>query len=91
MILANPSDWRKVVPMGVLSHTGTYTFLFLTDEDGPLPQATRDYLGVLEPTWTHPSEQVSLFAQVVGGEVPNATVQGFSDVISVADDIPSPS
>ncbi len=85
IILANPSDWRTVLPTGVLSHMGKHAFLILTDGDGGLPPVARDYLGVLRPTRTHPAEQVYNFAWVAGTGVPDATVREVSGLLSVAD------
>jgi hypothetical protein len=86
VILANPSDWRTTVPTGVLSHMGKHAFLLLTDENGGLPEATRDYLGVLRPTRTHPSEQVYNFGWITGPGVPDATMRELSDLLEVAND-----
>ena len=68
-LLANPSDWRTVVPSGVLSHMGKHAMLLLTNEDGSLPESARNYLtGPLKPTRTHPSQQVFNFAWILGLE-----------------------
>ena len=68
-ILANPSDWRAVVPSGVLSHMGKHAMLILTNQDGSLPDVVRTYVGdVLKPTQTHPSRQVFNFAWIAGPE-----------------------
>ncbi len=84
IILANPTDWRTVVPTGVLSHMGKHAFLVLTNPDGALPDPAISYLNILKPTRTHPSQQVYNFGWIVGGDIPDATVQQVSELLSVA-------
>lgn len=67
ILLANPSDWRTVVPSDVLSHIGKHAMLILTNSDGTIPEAVTNYLsGPLKPTRTHPSQQVFNFAWILG-------------------------
>ena len=68
-LLANPSDWRTVVPSGVLSHMGKHAMLVLTNEDGSLGESAQNYMsGPLKPTRTYPSQQVFNFAWILGSE-----------------------
>lgn len=83
LVVANPSDWRDIVPSGVLSHMGKHAFLILTEEDGSLPDAAIDYLNVIRPTKVHPSQQVFNFAWVVGRDVPEATVTDLNNLLAV--------
>ena len=75
-LLANPSDWREVVPSGVLSHMGKHAMLMLLNEDGSIPESVRSYMsGPLKPTQTHPSQQIFNFAWILGSE------EGVSDEV----------
>jgi hypothetical protein len=74
-ILANPADWREVVPTSVLSHLGKHAFLLLTNPDGTLPASVRAYLQLLKPARTHPSQQIFNFGWIAGQGVPAATAR----------------
>ncbi len=85
-LLGNPSDWRTVVPSGVLSHMGKHAMLMLTNEDGSLPDAVRTYVGdILKPTYTHPSQQVFNFAWILGSEdnVPDPVMREYAGLLEV--------
>lgn len=84
-ILANPADWREVVPTSVLSHLGKHAFLLLTNPDGTLPASVRAYLQLLKPARTHPSQQIFNFGWIAGQGVPAATARQFSDLLRVAE------
>ena len=83
VLLAGPQDWREIVPSGVLSHMGKHAMLLLTEDDGTIGEAARRFLGVLQPTRTHPSQQIFTYAWVLGQHVPDATMRELSDAIAV--------
>lgn len=85
LIVATPNDWRVIVPSGVLSHMGKHAMLLLTEEDGSLPEVMRGYLEILQPTFTHPSQQTFTYAWFLGQEVPEETMDEFSSLIAVRD------
>jgi hypothetical protein len=85
-LLGNPTDWRTIVPSGVLSHMGKHAMLLLTDEDGSLPEVVESYLtGPLKPTRTHPSQQVFNHGWVLGGEdeVSDATMRAYAEMLEI--------
>ncbi len=84
MLLANPDDWRIIVPSGVLSHMGKHGFLLLTEPGGDLPDAVRSYLQVLKPDPTHPSQQVFNFAWILGSDVSDDTVRELDEFLRVS-------
>lgn len=84
LLLANPEDWRVVVPSGVLSHMGKHGFLILTEPNGELPDAARSYLQVLKPSPTYPSQQVFNFAWILGRNVNNETVRELDELLQVS-------
>ena len=83
LILANPADWREIVPTGVLSHMGKHAFLILTEPGGTLSAETVRYLNGIQPTRTHPSQQVFNFAWVAGAGVPDGTVRQLDSLLQV--------
>jgi len=83
MLLANPGDWRTVVPSGVLSHMGKHGFLILTEPGGELPDDTRSYLQVIKPEPVYPSQQVFNFAWILG-DVSEETVQELDQLLRVS-------
>lgn len=87
-IVANPSDWRQVVPSGVLSHMGKHAFLLLTEDDGTLPESAVQYLSIIKPTPTHPSHQYYNYAWVVGEGIPSSTVMELDLLLRVAETPP---
>ncbi|WP_205793700.1 cell wall-binding repeat 2 family protein [Methanosarcina sp. MSH10X1] len=84
LLLANPEDWRTVVPSGVLSHMGKHGFLILTEPGGELPDAARSYLQVIKPEPTYPSQQVFNFAWVLGRDINNETVRELDELLRVS-------
>lgn len=85
-ILANPSDWREVVPSFVLSHMGKHAMLLLTNEDGSLPESVRTYVGdVLKPTYTYPNQQVFNFAWIAGPDasIPDDAMREYAGLLEV--------
>lgn len=84
LLLANPEDWRVVVPSGVLSHMGKHAFLILTEPNGALPDAARSYFEVLKPSPTYPSQQVFNFAWILGSDVNNKTVRELDELLKVS-------
>jgi hypothetical protein len=87
-LLGNPSDWREIVPSGVLSHMGKHAMLVLTNEDGSIPEAARNYLsGPLKPTRTHPSQQVFNYGWILGPEasVSDSVMREYASLLEVAD------
>ncbi len=85
-LLANPSDWREVVPGFVLSHMGKHAPLMLTNDDGSLPAVVRTYVGdVLKPTYTYPSQQVFNFAWILGSaeNVPDNAMREYAGLLEV--------
>jgi hypothetical protein len=90
ILLADPDDWRVVVPGGVLSHMGKHAFLLLTEPDGSLPDVARSYLEVIRPTRTYPSQQVYNYGWVLGEGVPNETMREVSELLAVAGTGPEP-
>lgn len=84
IIMANPADWRGVVPSGVLSHMGKHAMLILTEEDGSLSDGAVRYLNVIKPTEVHPSQQVFNYAWVAGDGVPEETVRTLSELLAVS-------
>lgn len=85
LLLGSPNDWRVLVPSGVLSHMGKHAMLVLTNDDGSIPDPLRSYLGILQPTITHPSQQLYTYAWVLGDDVSDETMREFSDMIAVED------
>jgi hypothetical protein len=85
LLLAPPDDWRIIVPSGVLSHMGKHAMLLLTQEDGTLPEAVDGYLEILQPSFTHPSQQLFTYAWFLGPDVPAETMDEFSSLIAVED------
>lgn len=86
-LLGNPSDWRTLVPSGVLSHMGKHAMLILTNEDGTIPEIARGYVsGPLKPTRTHPSQQVFNYAWILGADdlVSDDTMREYADLLEVA-------
>ncbi len=83
VLIANPNDWRTSVPSGVLSHMGKHAMLILTNDDGTLPEAATSYFEILQPTLTHPSQQLFTFAWILGQDVPIATQRAVDDAIGV--------
>lgn len=88
VIVANPTDWREVVPTGVMSHMGKHAPLILTNPDGSLPDVARAYLEVLRPTRVHPSTQVYNFAWIAGAGIPAETQRVVTELLSVQDATP---
>ncbi|WP_229390130.1 cell wall-binding repeat-containing protein [Methanosarcina sp. DH2] len=84
LLLANPEDWRVVVPSGVLSHMGKHGFLILTEPDGELPDVARFYLQVIQPEPIYPSQQVFNFAWILGRDVSNETVRELDGLLKVS-------
>jgi hypothetical protein len=85
LLVANPANWRTIIPSGVLSHMGKHAMLILTDEDGTLPGVAQSYLRVLQPSSTHPSQQVFTFAWILGVDVPDQTMRQVSELIAPVD------
>jgi len=83
ILVGDPSDWRILVPSGVLSHMGKHAFLLLTEPGEGLPQAAVSYLQVLKPTTTHPSQQVYNHAWILGTSVSNETMQNVSELLTL--------
>ena len=83
LLLAPPDDWRVIVPSGVLSHMGKHGMLLLTNEDGQLSDAVRNYLAVLQPPLSYPSQQLFTYAWFLGPNLPDETMRTFSDLITV--------
>lgn len=83
LILANPSDWRNVVPSGVLSHMGKHGFLLLTENDGSLPQASKKYLQTLKPTETYPNQQVFNYAWILGQNIKPEAANELTELLKV--------
>ena len=83
LILANPTDWREIVPTGVLSHMGKHAFLILTEPGGTLPESAVRFLDGIKPTRTHPSQQVFNYAWVVGTGIPAGTVRQLDALLAV--------
>jgi hypothetical protein len=84
LLLATPNDWRVTAPSGVLSHMGKHAMLLLTNEDGSIPESVQNYLEILQPSFTHPSQQLFTYAWILGDEVTEATMREFSERIEVA-------
>lgn len=84
MLLADPDDWRIIVPSGVLSHMGKHGFLLLTESNGDLPESLRSYLQVIKPGPTHPSQQVFNFAWILGSDVGDDTVRELDGLLRVS-------
>lgn len=82
VILADPTDWREVVPTGVLSHMGKHAFLLLTEPGGGLPEAARSYLQVLKPPRVNPSQQVFNFGWVTGRGVSGEAMGNLSGLLN---------
>ena len=68
---------------GVLSHMGKHAMLLQTEDGGTIGEAATHFLDVLQPTRTHPSQQLFTFAWVLGQYVPDATMQELSYAIAV--------
>lgn len=83
ILIADPTDWRVVVPSGVLSHMGKHAFLILTEPGGGLPQTVVSYLQVLKPTRTYPSQQVYTHAWILGTSVSDETMRNVSNLLEV--------
>jgi hypothetical protein len=83
VLLGSPDDWRELVPSGVLSHMGKHAMLLLTEEDGTIGEATQRYLEVLQPTRTHPSQQIFTYSWILGQSVPDTTMRELSEAIAV--------
>jgi hypothetical protein len=83
LIVATPEDWRVIVPSGVLSHMGKHAMLMLLDENGAVPDMMAGYLNILQPTFTHPSQQLFTYAWFLGQSVPEETLDEFSNMIAV--------
>ncbi|WP_205804440.1 cell wall-binding repeat 2 family protein [Methanolobus halotolerans] len=84
MLLADPDDWRVIIPSGVLSHMGKHGFLLMTESGGGLPDTMRSYLQVIKPEPIYPSQQVFNFAWILGGEVSDETVQELDILLEVS-------
>lgn len=83
LILANPSDWRNVVPSGVLSHMGKHGFLILTESDGSIFPTTSQYLQTIKPTETYPNQQVFNYAWILGNNVKPEAVNELTELLKV--------
>lgn len=62
---------------------GKHAMLLLTEDDGTIGDAAARFLKVLQPTRTHPSQQIFTFAWVLGQHVPDATMRELSSNIAV--------
>ncbi len=85
LTVATPEDWRIIVPSGVLSHMGKHAMFMLLNEDGTIPEVMTGYLNILQPTFTHPSQQLFTYAWFLGQGVPESTMNEFSHMISVSE------
>jgi hypothetical protein len=83
LLVATPQDWRVIVPSGVLSHMGKHAMLMLLNEDGTIPEVMAGYANILQPTFTHPSQQLFTYAWFLGQGVSEETMDEFSDMIAV--------
>ncbi len=81
MVGANDQTFEEVKP--VLSHMGKHAMLMLLDENGAVPDMMAGYLNILQPTFTHPSQQLFTYAWFLGQSVPEETLDEFSNMIAV--------
>jgi len=84
MLLADPDDWRVIIPSGVLSHMGKHAFLMLTESDGSIPAPLRSYLQIIRPEPIYPDQQVFNFAWILGQDVSDDTVRELDSLLEVS-------